>query len=174
MKKIILGVSAALGLTAANAAEIPSGPVTLEQCIQIALENNLDVRMSYYGPQLEELTLKGLYARQYDPALSLRSSFSNSKNKGSDDILQYNPPPSEIDNQGNNLGIGGGLTPFGTTYNIGFNSTRSDGFSYIGSNIEGFPPILRPRETYRTVFTSSITQPLLKNGWGIAYRTSIK
>ena len=61
LKKFIFGVSAALGLTTANAVEIPSGPVTLEQCIQIALENNLDVRISNYQPRLATLNLQGSY-----------------------------------------------------------------------------------------------------------------
>ena len=81
LKKLILGFSAALGLTAANAAEIPSGPITLEQCIQIALENNLDVRISNYQPRLAALSLQGAYGA-YDPRFNWGATDSFRESKG--------------------------------------------------------------------------------------------
>jgi outer membrane protein len=168
LKKLILGIFASVMLLTANASEIPSGAVTLEQCIQLALENNLDVRIGYYGPQLAELSLKRLYGSQYDPRLQLGGTDSHSENKGISGIDEFPVPPSEIDTIRNNIGLSGGLNPFGTTYRVALNSSHSEGF-----DTRTFP-VLRPNETYRAGFNASITQPLLKNGWGIAYRTNLK
>ena len=52
LKKLILGISASAVLLTANASEIPSGAITLDQCIQLALENNLSLRITNYQPRL--------------------------------------------------------------------------------------------------------------------------
>ena len=70
LKKLILGIFASAMLLTANASEIPSGAVTLEQCIQLALENNLSLRITNYQPRLAALNLQGSYGA-YDPRFSI-------------------------------------------------------------------------------------------------------
>jgi outer membrane protein len=169
LKHTILAVLLGLSLVKPVAAEIPSGPITLEQCIKIALENNLDVRISFFGPQIQELSLQALYGNQYDPRLTIRQRESNEKNKGNSDISQYVIPPSEFDRQSTSFGLSGGLSPYGTTYNVGYGFSHRNGF-----DTRTFP-ILRPSETYTANFSASITQPLLgRDAFGIGYRTDIE
>jgi len=163
-KKIILGLSAALGLTAANAAEIPSGPVTLEQCIQIALENNLDVRISNYQPRLAALNLQGGYGA-YDPRLSLGVTDSFRESKGRENPLEFTIPTSKTDSFRSNFGLNGILLPStGMRYNLGFNSSET-----TGKSASDFP-----FGSYGTGFSANLTQPLLRGAWIDGTRMSIK
>ena len=68
-------------LLTANASEIPSGAVTLEQCIQLALENNLSLRITNYQPRLAALNLQGSYGA-YDPRFSIGGTDSFRESKG--------------------------------------------------------------------------------------------
>ena len=164
LKKFIFGVSAALGLTTANAVEIPSGPVTLEQCIQIALENNLDVRISNYQPRLATLNLQGSYGA-YDPRLNWGATDSFRESKGRENPLEFTIPTSKTDSFRSNYGLGGILLPFtGMRYNLGFNASET-----TGTSASDFP-----FGSYGTGFFASLTQPLLRGAWIDGTRMSIK
>ena len=62
LKHILLAILIGLPLARPSAAEIPDGPITLEQCIKIALENNLNLRITNYQPRLSMLGLDGAYS----------------------------------------------------------------------------------------------------------------
>ena len=164
LKKFILGVSAALGLTTANATEIPSGPVTLEQCIQIALENNLGVRISNYQPRLAALNLQGSYGA-YDPRLNWGATDSFRESKGRENPLEFTIPTSKTDSFRSNYGLGGILLPSsGMRYSLGFNASET-----TGTSASDFP-----FGSYGTGFFASLTQPLLRGAWIDGTRMSIK
>ena len=164
LKKLILGFSAALGLTAANAAEIPSGPITLEQCIQIALENNLDVRISNYQPRLAALNLQGAYGA-YDPRFNWGATDSFRESKGRENPLEFTIPTSETDSFRSNYGLNGILLPStGMRYSLGFNASET-----TGTSASDFP-----FGSYGTGFFASLTQPLLRGAWIDGTRMSIK
>ena len=164
LKKFILGVSAALGLATANAAEIPSGPVTLEQCIQIALENNLGVRISNYQPRLAALNLQGSYGA-YDPRFNWGATDSFRESKGRENPLEFTIPTSETDSFRSNYGLGGILLPSsGLRYSLGFNASET-----TGTSASDFP-----FGSYGTGFFASLTQPLLRGAWIDGTRMSIK
>ena len=65
-----------VGLHGTNAAAGPAGmntsthPMSLEDCIQQALQHNLDVQISRYDPQIELFTVWANYGG-YDPTLNL-------------------------------------------------------------------------------------------------------
>ena len=164
LKKFILGVSAALGLTTANATEIPSGPVTLEQCIQIALENNLGVRISNYQPRLATLNLQGSYGA-YDPRFNWGATDSFRESKGRENPLEFTIPTSKTDSFRSNYGLGGILLPStGMRYSLGFNASET-----TGTSASDFP-----FGSYGTGFFASLTQPLLRGAWIDGTRMSIK
>ena len=164
LKKIILGLSIAVGLTAANAAEIPSGAITLEQCIQIALENNLGVRISNYQPRLAALNLQGSYGA-YDPRLSLGATDSFRESKGRENPLEFTIPTSKTDSFRSNFGLNGILLPStGMRYNLSFNTSET-----TGTSASDFP-----FGSYGTGFFANLTQPLLRGAWIDGTRMSIK
>ena len=120
--RILLIMAAASGaaLSQTNAPEIRK--VSLEDCLQIAIEHNLDVQIKRYNPEIARFNLGVLYGA-YDPSLYLNGEH--------DDIQQ----PSSVDNQGRGIpGVkletdnysGGlqGLLPWGLSYNLGL--TLSD------------------------------------------------
>ena len=162
LKKLILGIFASVMLLTANASEIPSGAVTLEQCIQLALENNLSLRITNYQPRLAALNLRGAYGA-YDPRFSLGGTDSFRESKGRQNPLEFTIPSSETDSFRHNIGLNG-VTPFGTRYNIGLNSSET-----TGTDSRDFP-----FGSYGTGFGASITQPLLRGAWIDGTRMHIK
>ena len=162
LKKLILGIFASVMLLTANASEIPSGAVTLEQCIQLALENNLSLRITNYQPRLAALNLRGAYGA-YDPRFSLGGTDSFRESKGRQNPLEFTIPSSETDSFRHNIGLNG-VTPFGTRYSMGLNSSET-----TGSDSRDFP-----FGSYGTGFSASITQPLLRGAWIDGTRMSIK
>ena len=47
--------------------------MTLDEAVQMALTNNLDIQISKYTPILDQFALNGLYSA-YDPALSVSAT----------------------------------------------------------------------------------------------------
>ena len=162
LKKLILGIFASVMLLTANASEIPSGAVTLEQCIQLALENNLSLRITNYQPRLAALNLRGAYGA-YDPRFSLGGTDSFRESKGRQNPLEFTIPSSETDSFRHNIGLNG-VIPFGTRYSIGLNSSET-----TGRDSRDFP-----FGSYGTGFSASITQPLLRGAWIDGTRMNIK
>ena len=162
LKKLILGIFASVMLLTANASEIPSGAVTLEQCIQLALENNLSLRITNYQPRLAALNLRGAYGA-YDPRFSLGGTDSFRESKGRQNPLEFTIPSSETDSFRHNIGLNG-VTPFGTRDSMGLNSSET-----TGRDSRDFP-----FGSYGTGFSASITQPLLRGAWIDGTRMNIK
>ena len=162
LKKLILGIFASVMLLTANASEIPSGAVTLEQCIQLALENNLSLRITNYQPRLAALNLRGAYGA-YDPRFSLGGTDSFRESKGRQNPLEFTIPSSETDSFRHNIGLNG-VTPFGTRYSMSLNSSET-----TGTDSRDFP-----FGSYGTGFNASITQPLLRGAWIDGTRMNIK
>ena len=162
LKKLILGIFASVMLLTANASEIPSGAVTLEQCIQLALENNLSLRITNYQPRLAALNLRGAYGA-YDPRFSLGGTDSFRESKGRQNPLEFTIPSSETDSFRHNIGLNG-VIPFGTRYSMGLNSSET-----TGTDSRDFP-----FGSYGTGFSASITQPLLRGAWIDGTRMNIK
>lgn len=96
--------------------------LSLEDCIKIALERNLDVQIVRLDPDIARFTLSGSYA-SYDPALSLSGRHSYELSPGGLDTQgrSYSGTESEIDSLSGSLG---GLLPWGTRYSFG--ATLSD------------------------------------------------
>lgn len=96
--------------------------LSLEDCIKIALERNLDVQIVRLDPDIARFTLSGSYA-SYDPALSLSGRHSYELSPGGLDTQgrSFSGTESEIDSLSGSLG---GLLPWGTRYSFG--ATLSD------------------------------------------------
>ncbi len=151
LKNFILGFSATIGLTAASAAEIPNGPITLEQCIQLAIENNLNLRITNYQPRLAAIGLQSTYSA-YDPNFNIGISDGNRINKARQNPLQFEIPTSTTDSFGHNYGLSG-MLPTNTRYNLSLSGNESTGFSGAAFG------------SYGSNARITLTQPLLKGAW---------
>ena len=168
-----------VSLHGTNAAAGPAGmntsthPMSLEDCIQQALQHNLDVQISRYDPQIELFTVWANYGG-YDPTLNLSGNYTYSKNGA---LIQNNQIVLPTTSEANTFGAGlSGGTPWGMTYNFGNGSLNGPGPANItetwGQKSAG---------SFTTNFDStsssvgvSLTQPLLKNLWIDQTRLNIR
>lgn len=131
MRKLTLAGLLVLTLTAVTAADVEQQvrttmekrletkhrALSLDDCIQIALEHNLDVQISRMDPEIAGFSLKSAYAG-YDPALSLsgRHNYELSPGGLDDQSRVYSGTESEVDSFNGSIG---GLLPWGTRYTFG-------------------------------------------------------
>jgi outer membrane protein TolC len=119
--------------------------MSLEDCIQEALQHNLDVQISRYTPQISLYNLRGAYAG-YDPLLNISGQHNYNK-IGPDGF-----PPSISDENSFKSDIGGSL-PWGLQYD--FSGNISEQYGYSPTNFDNSGGSIGVQ----------LTQPLLKNFW---------
>jgi outer membrane protein len=135
--------------------------MSLKECIQMALDRNLDVQILRYSPRISKYEVAIAYAN-YDPL------FSFSANKYFDSSQGFTEPTynifipereSYVESFGPRLS---GQTPIGMTYALTGNLRRDTGTGY--------------RDMYQYYGTAGIelTQPLLKDMWIDGTRLQIK
>jgi outer membrane protein TolC len=156
----VLGTVLALATTT-QAAEPPvTRSLSLEECIQIALEHNLGLQSARLGPQIARFHLAGSYG-SYDPTFSLSGSHNYRLSPGglNDEGLAYVGRESETDTFGSSLG---GLLPWGLTYNLGGSTSDQHGDAFNPTN----SAIKYPFEnSSANVGFMTMRQPLLKDFW---------
>ncbi len=152
-KHTIFAILLGFSLVKPVAAEVPSGPITLEQCIKTAVENNLSLRISNYQPRIAMLSLDSAYSA-YDVRLNLGLTDSHRISKGRQNPLEFTIPTSETDSLRHNIGLNG-LIPTGARYSLGLNSSET-----TGTSANDFP-----FGSYGSGFNLSVTQPLLRGAW---------
>ncbi len=161
--KLIEFIAAFAGaaITLGARAEAPqTRALSLEDCIQIAVQHNLDVQIIRTSPELAQFTLSGTYG-SYDPLFRLSGAHT------------YNLAPGGFDQQGrvfegteskiNSFGSGiSGLLPWGLNYDLGL--TMADRFGTLpgsGTNASRIPF----ETTSGEAGALTLRQPLLKNFW---------
>jgi outer membrane protein TolC len=137
--------------------------LSLQDCIQMALQHNLDLRIDRYAPQISLYTLRGYYG-DYDPSFSM-SGQHNHTELGTQ-LLGGSVPirGSVTDENGFNSSLGG-LLPWGTTYNLSTGNGITDTYGTQGTNFF---------ENSSASVQISATQPLLKNFWIDQTRLNIR
>ena len=154
--------------SATNAAAAPAGmntaprEMSLEDCIQEALQHNLDVQIERYAPQISLYTLRSAYGG-YDPLLSVSGQHNYDKSGGYIVNGQiFTPQTSESDSF--SAGFSGD-TPWGMTYSVGNgqpnglgNISETWGQKSLGSFTTNF-------DSSSGAIGVNVTQPLLKNFW---------
>jgi outer membrane protein TolC len=162
------------GMTALAPAQLATNTnvreLSLQDCIQLALKNNLELQIERYNPTLSLYNVKAGYAA-YDPTLSL--SGERSHNEAGSRLLSggFSIPGSTSDQDAFGGGLSGVL-PWGTTYSLQGNANETKGESFgVGTNggIVAFP-------FGNSVGSASATlsQPLLRNFWIDATRLNIR
>jgi outer membrane protein TolC len=162
--------------------------LSLEDCIQAALEHNLDVKIKRFNPQISKSTLRAAYG-VYDPSLMMSGGHESTVSPGGITSQGLNYPGTEMDINTFNSTLGG-MLPWGTTYSIGAQASDTYGLEpgmAVGSanlvtnsfvNINNGQTVSYLSTNYSTVTTrnffesvsssvglASFDQPLLKNFW---------
>lgn len=142
--------------------------LTLDECIKLALEHNLDIRIQQYNPLINQYNLNLSYG-VYEPSLNFTASH-----------LYEDPAGTVVLNTGTNTGIGSGvfeqntyrpeikgILPTGMTYDMTGSWDRNTDKQFNGT----FGPPLWEATPGPGL---TLTQPLLKNLWIDSNRLQIK
>lgn len=162
--------------------------LSLEDCIQIALEHNFNVQIQRLNPDLARYSLNATYGA-YDPNFSFSGEHASSQSPGGYDELGrlYGGTDTETDTFSTGIG---GLLPWGSSYSIGgrLSDTRGtspsirsgDPFvvtnsyvdintgntiSYLSTNFTMVPVIDPFTSVNGSVGLFQFRQPLLRNSW---------
>ena len=164
----ILLVLAGMSMTALAQTYVPvetTAPavkeMSLMDCIQSALNNNLDLQVARYTLPQAQLALEAAYAG-YDPQFSISGRHNFSLSQGNFSTVTATNTPSSVVN-GNNFSTSlGGLLPWGLNYTLSGN---------VG---ESYGQQLRPFDSSSGSASVNLTQPLLKNFWIDQTRLNIR
>jgi len=135
--------------------QVENRRMSLEDCIYIALQHNLEVQIQRVNPDLAQFALNAARGA-YDPELSISGGHSFNSSAGGLDSQGRSYGSTESDANSVSMGLGG-ILPWGGSYNLGGEATDRYGTS--------------PTEVGRMAFGSSsvngglldFRQPLLRN-----------
>jgi outer membrane protein len=163
-----------LAATAAATAQTNAPVVrqmSLQDCVQLTLQQNLGLQIARYDPLIKLYTLRADYGG-YDPALSLSGQHDHSETGTRLLSGGFSVPGSKSDANSFGAGLGTGLTPWGMTYNFQGNASDNYGKSFA-VDTNGFI-VPRPFESSSSSASATVSQPLLKNFWIDATRLVIR
>jgi outer membrane protein TolC len=151
----------------ARAETTQSRSLSLEDCIQIAIQHNLDVQIVRTSPQIAQFTLSGSYGN-YDPQFRLSGAHAYNLAPGGFDEQGrvFEGTESKIDSFGSGIG---GLLPWGLSYDIGANMSDRYGTQAVGAPDFSNPLSIVTNQYYDLVANQSVTQ--LTTNYG---RTSVR
>ena len=185
-----------IGMATTNVA-VADRWMSLEDCLEIALQHNLTIQIARYNPKIARYNLWGAYGA-YDPTFTASVEHSYSLSPGGIDAQGRSYSGTESDTDTLRAGLSG-LLPWGTTYSLGGSASDQTGSrptTLTGTNITGYStniffdtatnPVvfLNPtfattsgRSSFETTSATagalSLSQPLLKNFWIDADRLTI-
>lgn len=147
--------------TTASATNANARPMSLQDCIQEALQHNLDVQIQRYNPQISLYDLRAAYSG-YDPTLNISGQHGYNVSPGGFTSQQIPIPSTTSKSDVFDSGIGGSL-PWGLQY--AFTGDISDRRFTSSTNFT---------ETSSGSIGVQLTQPLLKNFWIDTTRLNIR
>ncbi len=124
--------------------------LSLDDAVKRALDNNTDIVVARYNPQLSEQAVRAARGA-FDPFLSGNYSRTSTDTKGTNAFAGGSVVNAKQDSW--NLGAGVPVAPTGGTVQLSFNNSRTDTNSLFTS----FNPV------FNSSLTLSLNQPLLKN-----------
>ncbi|MFN7139561.1 MAG: TolC family protein [Limisphaerales bacterium] len=128
-------------------------PMSLEEAIRLALQQNFDVQIEQYSTRIARFNYEVAEAAYYDPNFELSAIHRNNTRPGGLNPATGEPfPATTSENTTVSAGIVGAL-PTGLTYNFGPSLTHSEG----SSRGVAFDPF------YEGQVGISLRQPLLRN-----------
>jgi outer membrane protein TolC len=144
--------------------ETSAGPVrrlALDECIELALKNNLDLKIDRYNPQIARYQLNAAYG-YYDPTLGISGQHDHDESGTQFTAGEGVVLASKTDDNAFQSSLGGTL-PWGTTYLLQGNARDTYGTGPLGTGFENSSGSA----------SMVLAQPLLKNFWIDAPRLNI-
>lgn len=135
--------------------------LSLKDCIELALQNNLELEISRINPDLARFNLE-LSRTAYDPTVRISSDLSTASTPGGVDEQSRTFLATETDSQIFSSDFGG-LAPSGLSYNLNANLSHREGLNAGGLFENSFGST-----------SLSLRQPLLRNAWIDSTRTTIR
>jgi hypothetical protein len=147
----------------ANPAPAAMRAMSLQDCLQMALQHNLDLQIDRYNPQIARFALNAAHG-PYDPSFSISGQHDHTE--AGSKLLSggFSVPGARSDDNGGSSTLGG-LTPWGMTY--GLQGNTMDSYGHSAGATGGF-------ESSAATTSFTLTQPLLKNAWIDAPRLNIR
>ena len=144
--------------------------LSLQDCIQLALQHNLDLQIDRYNPVFSLYALRGYYG-VYDPSLFL--SGQQDHNEAGARLLSggFTIPGSQSDDSSFSGSLSG-QTPWGMTYGLQGNASDTTGKSF---SVDTNGTLLaNPFGNSVSSASINVVQPLLKNLWIDSARLNIR
>ena len=162
---------------------VPTRPLTLKQAVQLALENNFDITISRYEPQLEAYKLGADYG-YYDPEFSTEAFHTFDAEEGSFDPVTGIQSPAGTGREEDIIEsrLRGILWPTGLRYELATDYHHRYGETErtvrtVDPRGGGAPQVTKdfvPFDQYSTAFNITLEQPLLRDFWIDQGRLGIK
>jgi outer membrane protein TolC len=195
-------VTATLAARGQTNPPVNSRQLSLQDCIELALKHNLDLKIDRYNPEIQLFTLEAYYG-YYDPNLNLSGQHSHDQ-AGSRILSGGFFIPGSTSDQDSVSGTLSGFLPWGTTYTLGTldpiqDTTGNSGTTRTTTNAlffttntiftittNGIIPVPTATTNFAVVpgrqpFENSsgsvgvnVNQPLLKNFWIDSNRLNIR
>ena len=169
---------------AANTAAAPAYPaavpsetttnghaMSLQDCIQEALQHNLDVQIERYQPQISGYNVRAAYGG-YDPTFNFSGQRIYNNQGASFQGGQVSTPSVTTENSFSSSLSGG--TPWGMTYNLGGNGPGSPANIFESYGQISLGAVSTNFDNSSGEVGLYLTQPLLKNFWIDQTRLSIR
>jgi outer membrane protein len=152
-----------IGLRAADAGNIKTRPISLEEAIHLAIENNLALQIERYNPEIDRLAIRTLRGA-YDPVFRLSGDqdYRSSPGRLNPD-LNIRERTGENWNESFRAGVAG-LLPTGLQYDLGTSLVRNSG-NITQFTTNGIPFLIDIPSEYSTFAGITLSQPLLRNFW---------
>jgi outer membrane protein len=149
--------------------------MSLDEAVRLALEHDLTLQIERYRPVIISYNVQSLLGAYYDPVLNLRAARNDSTTEsgGFNPLIGAPFPGVETTSDTFNGGLGGYL-PTGMRYDIFADATKNRNTRSVF--VSGPPATTFRTNTVTWAADAGITvnQPLLRNLWTDAQRTSIK
>jgi outer membrane protein len=143
-----------------SAEDVTKKPVTLDDCVRMALEKNIDIRIARIVPRVAALELNASFYDYYDPNFQFSATQSENNSPGQGFVNTFQTPPNQTWNERFGTGFSGYL-PSGLNYTLQSGISRNSGSSFDPTTLL---PTYSPSQ-YLPSVSVSIDQPLLKNFW---------
>ena len=154
----------------ARATQSVTNLITLDQCIQLALEHNLGLRIARLNPMISQYELSASYSI-YDPRFEAGYRHTEQTREG-DIVGGTLIRPFDLERDAYSLGLVGEL-PTGLTYDMGFTTDR-DEQALFGFDEFGIITNSVTSKDYNTFVGINLRQPLLDGFWINQGRAAIK
>ena len=198
MRNILAGLCVAAVAASAQTTNSVKKNLTLEDCIQTALQHNFDVQIKRYSPEIARYNLGVSYAA-YDPTFLFSGEHDYSLSPGGVDPQGRSFSGTESETDSFNTGLRG-LLPWGLTYDLAGSvadrsgtqpGSRSDPnspiivtnsfvdintgntISFTSTNYNTVPVRVPFESTSGDIGFLQLRQPVLKNFWIDSTRLSV-